>query len=177
MISIQFYLRCVLWLFLLYGLGSSVVTVVKGRLRRQLVKGQLTSGNAGVRLWKRMFLVLTGEQVIRGMSKLAFLVLGLVTGFGLGVGFRDHQLVLNMHTYQGVEVIGVNDPQHISVTIPGFDKIYRWSLCQPRKFEVGQIFDVTYEKDILSDCKSMSGRNSVWFHSKENIENAELDTR
>jgi hypothetical protein len=153
MTSIQFYLRCVLWLFLLYGLGSSGVTVVKGRLRRQLAKGQLTSGNAGVRLWKRMFLVLTGEQAIRGMSKLAFLVLGLVTGFGLGVGFRDHQLVTSQVIYHDVYV-----KEQLSTArwrmIPQFmDKIDA-DLClgPPVDWKVGETLkDWTFEQQ--KGCK------------------------
>jgi hypothetical protein len=101
--------------------------------------------------------------------------IAFLAGFFYGWLLRDHQLVSNSHTYQGVSVIGVLSDKSIMVSIPGFGKTYQGDVCQPRRFVAGQLFDITYEKDFLRDCKQLAGPNSVWFH-KENV-NAELSTR
>jgi hypothetical protein len=110
------------------------------------------------------------------IGSLSGLVAGaFLAGFFYGWLLRDHQLVSNSHTYQGVSVIGVLSDRSILVSIPGFDRSYQWDFCQPRKFNVGQLFDITYEKDFLRDCKQLAGPNSVWFH-KEDV-NAAISTR
>jgi hypothetical protein len=110
------------------------------------------------------------------IGSLSGLVAGaFLAGFFYGWLLRDHQLVSNIHTYQGVAVVDVLGEKSILVKIPGFGKVYQFDFCQPRKFTIGQVFDITYEKDFLRDCKQLAGPNSIWFH-KEDV-NAELSTR
>lgn len=155
---------------MLFGgaIGSGAVLIVKERLREQLEKGTL--GKAFT--LKRMVMVMTGERAMQRASKTGMLLFGTLTGFGLGMGWRDHQLTTSRHTYWDVAIVERYNDRSFMVQ-PERMQHYRWDFCAPAPFDRGeQVKFITYEQQ--PGCKRLEYFKR---YEMEGERDAQLSTR
>ena len=127
--------------------------------------------------WPQLFKPLTSPVVImmpevhrRGkrtvyIASMMILILLAATGLlGLGYGIRDHQLVTNTFTYEGVAVNSQVNERQYWMTIPGYADQRDFEFCHPLKMPAA-VIDIKYEQKY--GCKQVYGIGFVRPH-KEN---------
>ena len=100
------------------------------------------------------------------------LILALAGGLGLGYGVRDHQLVANTFTYEGVTVNSQVTDRQYWMTIPGYARQRDFEFCHPLKMPA-DVIDIKYEQRY--GCKQVYGVGFVQPHKEiSDATNAEV---
>lgn len=134
--SIHWWLHCVLWLFCGCVLTSSVVIVVRGRLKEQLEGGYLDPG------WKRTFLVVTGERFTRISTNVVVAVFFYI----LGMAHADLRQYHRLDSVTNVVIDGQRETYveyHFERDVKPY-KTYAFNFCPNRylpRFEPHQIVE------------------------------------
>jgi len=87
--------------------------------------------------------------------------MGLVGGYAI----RDHQLVTNTFTYEGVTVNSKVSDKQYWVTIPGYTRQRDFEFCHPLKMPAN-VIDLKYEQRY--GCKQVYGVGFVQPHKETN---------
>ena len=90
----------------------------------------------------------------------------MIVGLSLaaGYGIRDHQLVRNTFTYEGVVVNSQVSDSRYWMTIPGYTRQRDFEFCHPLKMPA-TVIDIKYEQKY--GCKQVYGVGFVQPHKEK----------